>query len=86
VLLVWGCSPHPTTEPQRAEQAKSPIPVSLVVPKRGVVSRELSLTATVEAYEQAPLYAKVSGYVTSLSADIGDRVTKGQVLATLDVP
>jgi RND family efflux transporter MFP subunit len=44
------------------------------------------LTATVEAYEQAPLYAKISGYVNSLSVDIGDHVSKGQVLATLEVP
>ena len=35
---------------------------------------------------QAPLYAKVSGYVTKLNVDIGDSVRAGQVLAELSVP
>jgi RND family efflux transporter MFP subunit len=48
--------------------------------------RTLTLTATLEPYEQVPLYAKVAGYVSSLGVDIGDRVHKGQVLATLEVP
>jgi RND family efflux transporter MFP subunit len=60
--------------------------VTVVTPERGAVSRDLSLTATVEAYEQVLLYAKVSGYVKSLPVDIGDHVSKDQVLATLEVP
>src|SRR5207302_9411242 len=42
--------------------------------------------AGVEAFWSADLYAKTSGYVADIKADIGDRVTKGQVLAVIDVP
>jgi multidrug resistance efflux pump len=42
--------------------------------------------ATVEPFWLADQYAKVSGYVSDVKADIGDRVTKGQLLASIDVP
>ena len=42
--------------------------------------------ATVKGYESAELYAKVGGYVKSVSVDIGDTVETGQVLAIIDVP
>lgn len=42
--------------------------------------------ANVKGYESADLYAKVGGYVKSVSVDIGDTVEAGQVLAIIDVP
>jgi RND family efflux transporter MFP subunit len=39
-----------------------------------------------EAYEQADLYAKASGYISEVRVDIGDRVKAGAVLAVIDVP
>jgi multidrug efflux pump subunit AcrA (membrane-fusion protein) len=42
--------------------------------------------ATVEPYWSADQFAKVSGFVSEVKADIGDRVTKGQLLAVIDVP
>ncbi len=42
--------------------------------------------ATVKGYESAELYAKVGGYLKSVSADIGDVVEAGQILAIIDVP
>jgi multidrug efflux pump subunit AcrA (membrane-fusion protein) len=86
LLLAVGCSRPPASKQKDAAQPGSPIRVTVVMPERRAVSRNLSLTATVEPYEQAALYAKVSGYVKSLWADIGDHVSKGQVLATLEVP
>jgi multidrug resistance efflux pump len=42
--------------------------------------------ATVEAFWSADQYAKTSGYVSDVKADIGDAVKKGQVLAVIDAP
>ena len=42
--------------------------------------------ATVHAFYEADLYAKDSGYVSQVHADIGDRVKKNQVLAVIDDP
>lgn len=41
---------------------------------------------TAEAFFEADLGAKVSGYVSKLLVDIGDRVTAGEVLARIAVP
>ena len=35
---------------------------------------------------QSTIYARVNGYVAKWVADIGDHVSKGQVLATIDTP
>ncbi len=42
--------------------------------------------ATVHAYFEAELYAKVAGYLKWLYVDIGDEVKEGQKLARIDVP
>lgn len=42
--------------------------------------------AIIKGYESADLYAKVGGYVKSVSVDIGDIVESGQALAVIDVP
>jgi multidrug resistance efflux pump len=42
--------------------------------------------ASVEAFWSSDQYARTSGYVTDVKADIGDRVKKGQVLAVIDAP
>lgn len=68
--------------PERALARK----VEVVKPERGVMARSLDVPATIEAYEQADLYANTSGYVSEVRADIGDQVKQGDVLAIIDVP
>lgn len=46
----------------------------------------LVVPATIEAFEQADLYPRASGYVSAVSADIGDHVKAGQLLATIEAP
>ena len=41
---------------------------------------------SVAAYYTADLFSKESGYVSEVAADIGDHVTKGQILAVIDNP
>jgi multidrug efflux pump subunit AcrA (membrane-fusion protein) len=41
---------------------------------------------TVQAFFVTDLYAKDSGYISAVNADIGDHVKKGQVLAVIDDP
>ncbi len=49
-------------------------------------SRALDLPATIHGYIEAPMYAKVAGYLKTIKVDKGDRVTRGQLLAVLDTP
>ena len=64
----------------------TPRSVEVTVPKRQTMSRRLDVPATMEAYEQADLYAKASGYISEVRVDIGDPVKAGAVLAVIDVP
>jgi len=49
-------------------------------------SGELLLPGTLEAINETNLYARVQGFVKKLHADIGQRVTQGQLLAEIDAP
>lgn len=60
--------------------------VEVVKPARESLVRTLDVPATIEAWEQADLYAKASGYITEVRVDIGDRVKQSDVLAVIDVP
>jgi membrane fusion protein (multidrug efflux system) len=64
----------------------SPIAVSVAQPRRGIISRQLTLPATVRARDQAVLYAKVAGYLKTIRVDKGDRVGAGQVVAEIEAP
>jgi RND family efflux transporter MFP subunit len=48
--------------------------------------RVLSLPGDVRGYQQATLYAKLSGYVKDVLVNRGDRVTRDQLIATLWSP
>ena len=46
----------------------------------------LVLPGDIEAFNSAPIYARVSGYLKQWYVDIGTKVKAGQLLATVDVP
>lgn len=60
--------------------------VAAAPPQRKSLTRYTTQPGWIEAYETAPLYSKVAGYVEKVNVDIGDTVTKGQTLVTLWVP
>src|SRR5260221_1368103 len=60
--------------------------IEVVYPRRATVAERLQTNATLEAFEAAELFAKVSVYLSDVRVDIGDHVKAGQVLAVIDVP
>src|SRR3982074_2531309 len=72
--------------PPTSAKADSPPRVEVVRPRRVTVAQRLQTNATLEAFEEADLFAKVSGYLSDVRVDIGDHVKAGQVLAVIDVP
>lgn len=69
------------------QKAPLPVAVQTVLPYRGEISRSVTLpTFRILAYQQATLYAKVSGYLKTLTVDKGDVVKEGQLLAEIEVP
>ena len=66
---------------------KRAIPVVAAAPPDSKVKRAtLELPGRLEAYAQAQLYARVSGYIKEWRVDIGSPVTAGQLLAEIDAP
>lgn len=60
--------------------------VGVATPAPGVSSRRLDIPASLEPWEAADLYAKVSGYVSEVKVDIGSVVGVGDPLIEIAVP
>src|SRR6202165_5445606 len=72
--------------PVNSTKADGPPRVEVVRPRRATVAQRLQTNATLAAFEEADLFAKVSGYLSEVRVDIGDHVKAGQILAVIDVP
>jgi membrane fusion protein, multidrug efflux system len=60
--------------------------VAVVLPDAKVLNATIDLPGRLEAYYRAPIFARVSGYLKSWSADIGAKVKTGQVIAEIEAP
>ncbi|HXT11505.1 MAG TPA: efflux RND transporter periplasmic adaptor subunit [Candidatus Angelobacter sp.] len=60
--------------------------VSVISPSPGKSELGVPLPAEVQAYVEAPIFARASGYLKSWDVDIGQHVTAGQLLAEIDTP
>jgi RND family efflux transporter MFP subunit len=60
--------------------------VSVIHPKPGAVKDEVVLPGNIQAFTDAPIYARSSGYLKQWNVDIGGRVKAGQVLAIIEAP
>jgi RND family efflux transporter MFP subunit len=60
--------------------------VATTTPKQGVSGQQISLPGDIEAWFEAPIYARVSGYLKAWYFDFGAHVEKGQLLAEIDAP
>ena len=70
----------------QAREATGPPMVLATHLKSGLDAGRLDLSASVQAFEQTPVYARTSGYVKARYVDIGDHVRRGQLLALIDDP
>jgi RND family efflux transporter MFP subunit len=60
--------------------------VSVIHPKRTAEQIHVDLPGNVTAYEESPIYARVSGYLKEWFTDIGTHVVAGQPLAEIETP
>jgi RND family efflux transporter MFP subunit len=71
----------------REEATASAVPtVKVIIPAERNGARELLLPGNVEAFTEAPIHARASGYVARWYVDIGAHVVKGQKLADIEAP
>ena len=70
----------------QAAQAGAVAQVSVVYPKLGGKTEELVLPANIQAFVEAPIYARTHGYLKRWYFDIGAHVQQGQLMAEIDTP
>jgi RND family efflux transporter MFP subunit len=71
----------------REETSELAIPsVQAVRPSRGAPQTEIVLPGNMQAFVDAPIYARTNGYLKKWYVDIGGRVKGGQLLAEIETP
>ncbi len=60
--------------------------VQLLQPKRGAPAQEIILPGNIQAFTDAPIYARTNGYLKAWYFDIGAHVKQGQLLAVIETP
>jgi RND family efflux transporter MFP subunit len=88
LLIVFGILPRIQARTAlRQETLRMAVPtVAVVQPKRSAPAQEIVLPANVQAFADAPIYARTNGYLKHWYVDIGSRVKVGQLLAEIDTP
>jgi RND family efflux transporter MFP subunit len=90
--FIAGCARSPVEVPAAAQSSPAAAPAAAPAappvgrPQRRALVRTVEQPGRVEPFAQTPLVAKVAGYVKAFSADYGDVVRAGQLLAEIDVP
>ncbi len=82
-LTAPGC--HRQAEPHSPSVAK-PQTVRLIQPQVRTIVRVVGQPSFTQSYERSSVYPKMNAYILKWIVDIGDKVKKGDVLATLFVP
>lgn len=99
ILAVFflGCTPSPPGQEPSTPASELPT-VTVALPKRGVLVQKTEQPGKIEAFAQAKVHAKVSGFLEKQFVDIGDPVMgpewsadgsmtkQGQLLAVLSAP
>ena len=86
IVAGIGMRLHAQTQVKQWTEEQAIPTVDVVTPKLGDNAAELILPGTLRAYFDAPIYARVNGYLKRWYVDIGAKVHAGQVLADIETP
>jgi RND family efflux transporter MFP subunit len=87
-VAFWGIASrsHALAEVTRETQEMAIPVVSTIAPEHGTPQETLDLPGTMQAFTDAPIYARTNGYLRKWYVDIGAQVRAGQRLADIDTP
>ncbi len=78
---------HGSERTLEKETAVSAIPsVNVIYPSASSLSSEIALPGNTQAFIDAPIYSRTSGYLKDWYFDIGAHVRKGQLMAVIETP
>lgn len=86
---IAGCGFLPKEEAnaqpaQRGQAEEGPAAVDVAIARTAPLGEELEYTGTTQPFREVSLRAQVEGQLVSLSADVGDPIARGEVVARLD--
>src|SRR6185295_16734244 len=84
--LPWLCGCEPGTRAAPSAKNQEPTEVKSVRAVRGEIIRSVTLPGEIKPNQQATLYAKITGYLKTISVDKGDLVKEGALLAEIEAP
>lgn len=85
LALLWAVHRARAQAPTSAGLTAIPTAAVAKVTRQDV-NKEVTIAAEFRPYLEVELHAKVSGYVSHMNVDFGDKVKAGELLATLEVP
>lgn len=85
LATLVGCQSNEAKQEQTAP-TDSLLTVHIVSPEEIQPTYSIKLPGELEPSESVDVYAKIKGFVKKINVDVGDRVTKGQVLAVMEAP
>jgi RND family efflux transporter MFP subunit len=75
------------SQAQQVKEASAPVvPAVSILPAGQTAGASIDLSARIEPWARAPIYARVSGYLKNWNVDIGAPVKAGQTLADIETP
>jgi RND family efflux transporter MFP subunit len=88
IFIYSGIRSRTEAEKRLAENVKSSlIPlVTVIHPKAGAAAQEIELPGNTQAFTEAPIYARTTGYLRQWYLDIGAHAKRGQLLAVIETP
>ena len=88
VIALFGILQRRSHEAEVTQWTKEQaIPIVAVIsPHAGAALQRLVLPGTVQAWYEAPIYARVPGYLKNWFFDYGAHVKKGDILAEIETP
>jgi RND family efflux transporter MFP subunit len=88
VIALFGILQRRSHEAEVTQWTKEQaIPIVAVIsPHAGAAVQRLVLPGTVQAWYEAPIYARVPGYLKNWFFDYGAHVKKGDILAEIETP
>jgi RND family efflux transporter MFP subunit len=88
IFIYSGIRSRTEAEKRLAQNVRSSLVplVTVIHPKGGAAAQEIELPGNTQAFTEAPIYARTSGYLKQWYLDIGAHAKRGQLLAEIETP
>ena len=85
IFLLSGCQrTPPVTKEAKTQVREAALPVTVMPVRTQEVQRTVELVGTLHASEEVTVSSELDGRIAAIAADLGDRVSPGNVLARID--